>query len=318
MRESDCGACAVESQCHIKRRALWTVTSTCAEIANWVRCVIGKKKPFCKKSCAPLYRNFYRNFFRFGGPQSPPPPSPVSYFEFARPCAVSNVRVFEDADSKSNMCTAMHLGGWWGSGVPATDIVTDVMAKGGQRSKGNGSVAFCRGSEQTAEGLTSESSSSRAPSRPEQGRRGRQLSPGKLSVQCPTAPVNLLGIQSKNSPRRTSHSGPSTSSSSTSLNKPMSPGFQLLDLGPEGEMVCWEEAWSGSGSDPNQVSGMRARTLASAVREITSQIENDINDNNTPTRGLQPMGAAKGLKPSRKLRYVPAGRQNARHQPPKS
>ena len=75
----------VESQCHIKRRALWTVTSTCAEIANWVR--NWSKKPFCKKSCAPLYCNFYhnftaiyrnfpqfyRNFFRLGGPQSPPP-----------------------------------------------------------------------------------------------------------------------------------------------------------------------------------------------------------------------------------------------------
>ena len=72
----------------------------CAEIANWVR--KWSKKPFCKKSCAPLllmagiesgdqkemYRNFYRNFaaifrnflqfyrnfFRLGGPQSPPPP----------------------------------------------------------------------------------------------------------------------------------------------------------------------------------------------------------------------------------------------------
>ena len=80
---------------------LWTVTSTCAAIANWVR--NWSKKPFCKKSGAPLllmagiecgdqkemyrnvyrnftaiYRNFpqfYRNFFRLGGPQSPPAPA---------------------------------------------------------------------------------------------------------------------------------------------------------------------------------------------------------------------------------------------------
>ena len=58
-----------------------------------IGCVIGQKKPFCKKSCAPLYRNyyrnftaiyrnfpqFYRNFFRLGGPHfhPPPPASPL-------------------------------------------------------------------------------------------------------------------------------------------------------------------------------------------------------------------------------------------------
>ena len=84
MRESDCGACAVESNCHIKRRALWTVTSTCAEIANWVH--NWSKKSFCKKYCAPMYRKFYRNFtaiyrnfttiFSGLGDRNPPPPPP--------------------------------------------------------------------------------------------------------------------------------------------------------------------------------------------------------------------------------------------------
>ena len=82
--------------------AHYMVHCACYVLKLPIGCVIDQKKPFCKKSCAPLllmsgiesgdqkemYRNFYRNFtvifrhfpqfhrnfFRLGGPQSPPPP----------------------------------------------------------------------------------------------------------------------------------------------------------------------------------------------------------------------------------------------------
>ena len=115
----------------------------CAEIANWVR--NWSKKPFCQKSCAPLllvagiesgdqkemYRNFYRNFtaifrsfpqfyrnfFRFGGPQSPPPPP-----EHNSP-KISHSRV-------NNAATQIAIDSAYTAPQPATPFVVDGKGLG--------------------------------------------------------------------------------------------------------------------------------------------------------------------------------------------